>query len=95
MISADKKMETDGIKPLVQSSNLNEEIGQVEYVFSDKTGTLTRNQMVYKKLSIDGTIYGNRRDRKAVIEDPNVDFKDEAFFDRLSQEGGQASSPLT
>jgi len=43
VISRDKKMWTDDIKPVVQSSNLNEEIGQVEYVFSDKTGTLTRN----------------------------------------------------
>jgi len=42
---------------LARTSNLNEELGQIKYVFSDKTGTLTMNVMEYKKCSIGGTIY--------------------------------------
>lgn len=59
VLSSDSKMRTEDIEPVVQSSNLNEELGQIEYMFSDKTGTLTSNQMIFKKLSVNGTIYGN------------------------------------
>lgn len=42
-----------------RNSNLNEDLGKIEYVFSDKTGTLTSNEMQLRMISIRGTAYGN------------------------------------
>jgi phospholipid-translocating ATPase len=41
-----------------KSWNLADDLGQVEYVFSDKTGTLTRNVMEFRRCSINGNAYG-------------------------------------
>ncbi|KAI1317165.1 hypothetical protein EDD11_008956 [Mortierella claussenii] len=48
---------------LARTSSLVEELGQIEYIFSDKTGTLTCNEMEFRQCSIAGLAYSD------VVED--------------------------
>ena len=64
-------------KPKVQTSTLNEELGQVKFIFTDKTGTLTKNYMEYKAMSINGRIYGVNREKE---EEKEIRIKDDFGF---------------
>ncbi|KAF5351676.1 hypothetical protein D9756_007514 [Leucocoprinus leucothites] len=44
---------------LCRTSSLVEELGQIEYVFSDKTGTLTCNEMEFRCCTIGGVAYAD------------------------------------
>lgn len=58
-INNDKKMyhkSTD--TPAVARSTIVSDLGQVQYIFSDKTGTLTQNVMRFKRASVDGMVFG-------------------------------------
>lgn len=41
------------------STAISEDLGQVEYILTDKTGTLTENKMIFKRCFLGGTFYGN------------------------------------
>ena len=49
-------------------STIYTDLGQIQYIFSDKTGTLTQNVMRFKRCSVDGMVFG----RPVIKANPNA-----------------------
>jgi phospholipid-transporting ATPase len=46
---------------IAKTSNLNQELSQLDMIFSDKTGTLTCNKMEFKKAWVNGVVYNEEK----------------------------------
>jgi magnesium-transporting ATPase (P-type) len=63
--------ETD--TPANSRSTVVTDLGQIKYIFSDKTGTLTQNVMRFKRCSVDGILFGSPVVKSAPVRNKTVE----------------------
>ncbi|CDF33958.1 phospholipid-transporting ATPase IIA [Chondrus crispus] len=74
----------------VRNSNLPEELGRIEYILTDKTGTLTQNEMSFKKLHL-GTMLFARDSLEDIYQYAKAAFQHDAA-DRANTEWNETTA---
>lgn len=78
--------EDTGISMIARNMQLNEQLGQISHIFSDKTGTLTCNKMEFRKCSINGVSYGKGTTAIGLAARMRSDFKGEPLAEEESED---------
>ncbi|KAJ0779086.1 putative P-type phospholipid transporter [Helianthus annuus] len=87
--------EVTGVPANARTSNLNEQLGQVDTILSDKTGTLTCNQMDFLKCSIAGCPYGKRPSEVELAAAKQMAAQDESSDGSLSDSSSLEAITVT
>lgn len=75
-------------RTIARSWNLADDLGQIQYIFSDKTGTLTQNLMIFREFAVGGITY--RGDEEFGNHRKSDTFADEKAIH--TEESGSSSS---